>query len=157
MRLVYRGKVFPWKQMFCCKVNQVYCIFLNSSLQYHLNGRLKLNTNWIFFKTTEWKAVQFEDDVAQLEKTYLCIIYEGNRFAKDTRFDQKKQCHIGFFFFFLQWTVCSTLIYFIHLEALLWNWLSVESLIQAKWMMLALIFTLSDVCHLKTVYWTFML
>lgn len=49
----------------------------------------------------------------------------------------------------LQWKVCSTLIYFICLEALLWNWCSVE--IWFRLMTLCL-FLLSYICHIK-LYW----
>lgn len=44
MKSVYRGQVWVLcENNLCCSVNQGYCIFLKSSFQYQMNGRLKQN------------------------------------------------------------------------------------------------------------------
>lgn len=65
----------------CCQVTRVYCIFLKSSLQCHLNGRCKH-----ILKQTGF----FKDSVRDIKlrrccstgKDILCFIYEGNRCAE---------------------------------------------------------------------------
>lgn len=70
----------------CCQVNQVYCIFLGSLFQHHLNGRLKQYLNWIFKTRSE----RHFDDVAQLENTINVLSLRVTDFFNDCYFDQEK-------------------------------------------------------------------
>lgn len=139
MRLVYRGPVrAPLKNtsLLLSKSSILYVPKLIISVLFEWEASTECKLDFSF------KDLQ-SDDVAQLEKTFYVLSVR----VTDLLSWSEKSVSLRLF----QWKVCSTLTYFIHLEALLWNRLNERCLHCSFWLYVS--YLPSEAHTTDVVYW----